>query len=84
MLLLWGAVMSERNTFFCTRSSLARQLIKAGAEAKRTINPYNVDYPAWEFVVDDLVLSIATEYYKNIDKPLPKSLMRAAADGKQP
>ena len=86
MLPLWGASMmgNKGNIFYCTRSSLARLLMEAGAKAEKTVNPYNSEFPAWKFEVDNLVLSVATEFYKGIEKPLPKSLERAAADGKQP
>lgn len=72
------------NIFYCTRSSLARLLMEAGAKAEKTVNPYNSEYPAWKFEVDNTVLSVATDFYKSIDKPLPKTLERAAAYDKQP
>ncbi len=84
MLLLWGAVMNNQNVFLCTRSTLARILMEAGVNGVRVINPYNPQYWAWEFEITPTVISVTTDFYKSIEKPLPKSIERAAADDTQP
>ncbi len=84
MLPLRGATMvHKRKVFLCTRPTLARLLMESGEVGNKVINPYRPEYWAWEFKITPTVLSVATDYYKSIEQPLPCAL-RGAADDKQP
>lgn len=60
--------------FFCTRPSLAGQLMSAGFRCEPAPNPYRPELSAWSF---DLTMSLAfavAEYYKGIRKAPPKAI----------
>lgn len=64
----------KKKQFFCTRPSLAALLQQHGMKAEQTISPWNPKRNAWLFDLTPELVSLATQYYNDIDKPLPYAL----------
>lgn len=73
--------MPKKN-FFCTRPTLASQLLADGFKGETAVNPYHPERPAWNFPLSVSLCFSVAEYYKEIQKPIPnviKEYLKAEA-----
>lgn len=61
-----------------TRGRLAVALIEAGEEYRLTANPWTPEFKAWLFPLNENTRRIATQFYRDIGKPLPAALRKGA------
>lgn len=61
--------------FFTTRPSLATILFARDHRGRRAANPWRPERPAWIFAYSETLAADVMEYYHDIGKPLPQSLL---------
>lgn len=65
--------MQKHLSYFCTRPSLAFQLIAAGHEFKSVQNPWDSIRTAWAFEISPELAETVISYYAAIGRNLPSS-----------
>lgn len=68
-----GEAMTEHLSYFCTRPSLAFQLIATGHEFKTVQNPWNSLRTAWAFEVSPELAKTVINFYSTLGRDLPSS-----------
>ena len=69
-------ILYEHLSFFCTRPTLAFQLIAAGHGFKTMPNPWDSLRTAWAFEVTPELAKTVINFYNTIGRDLPSSAAR--------
>ena len=70
----------EAKTYFCSRPSLAGELMEAGYNGKTAVNPYHPERPGWTFEITLPLAQDVALYYQRIGRPVPRVIADFLSD----